>query len=257
MANTSTRHKYYDTLNLIGYGLSKFDKLFINEFGYSTKTKFYEYIVELGIAETTGVVKNRQDLFDGMDADPSRKRKGWWQKGDMYKHRKDYIDSLFGALDVYEFVEIVRLSIAEATNDTSIVQTVRPILRSRYKQLQITGLEAESYFINNYSREGNFVSARLEDARLLGDGYDFQLTTASTIYLAEVKGIHDPHGHIRMTKNEYEKAVEYKEQYALTIISNLIEIPQMTVIYNPVNIIPFEEQKIVSKQIFYRSSVAL
>ena len=181
--NKGNKHQYYNILNLIGYGLSKFDKSFVEVFGFPTKTAFYEYIVELGIAETVGTVKNRQDLFDGMNLDPNRKRKGWWQKGDIYKHRKDSIDSLFGNLNVNEYVEIVRLSISDSINDTSIVQTVQPILRSRYKQLLTTGIEAENYFINNFSKESKFISATLEDARLFGDGYDFQVTTPNNIYL--------------------------------------------------------------------------
>jgi hypothetical protein len=255
MATTANRHKYYETLNLIGYGLSKFDKAFVESFGFPTKTAFYRYVVKTGIAETESVVKNRQDLFDGMIA--GGKRKGWWQKGSVYKHRRDYIDSLFGELNVKEYTEIVRLSIAYAINDTSHTQEIQPILRSRYKQLQTTGLEAENYFMNNYSNERIFASASLEDARLFGDGYDFQITTTNSIYLAEVKGVRELRGHIRMTKIEYEKAVEYTSQYALTIVSNLIEVPKMIVIFDPVSQIKFEKHTITSEQIFYRTTAQL
>ena len=252
MTNSSNRHKYYDTLNLIGYGLSKFDKPFILEFGFLTKSAFYAHIVEIGIAESIGVVKSRQDLFDGMI--DGGKRKGWWQKGNAYKHRKDYIDSLFGELNLVEYANIVKLSISDAKNDDTLAtQTIQPILRSRYKQLQTTGLEAESYFMRNFSHESVFINATLEDARLFGDGYDFQITTADSIYLAEVKGIQEIHGHIRITKKEYEKALEYSSRYALAIISNLIEIPRMTVIYDPISHISFERQIISSEQVFYRT----
>ena len=255
MAKSSNRHKHYDTLNLIGYGLSKFDKLFALEFGFSTKSAFYAHIVEIGIAETIGVVKNRQDLFDGMI--DGGKRKGWWQKGNIYKHRKDYIDSLFGELSLTKYANIVKLSVSDAINDTATIQTIQPILRSRYKQLQTTGLEAESYFMRNYSNESIFACAVLEDARLFGDGYDFQITTADSIYLAEVKGIRERHGHIRVTKVEYEKALEYSSHYALAIISNLIELPRMTIIYDPIRQISFEKQVVSSEQIFYRTKTKL
>ncbi|WP_369912421.1 hypothetical protein [Streptococcus merionis] len=49
------RHKHYELLNLIGYGLAKFDNEFIKEFGYETKTKFYHCFVDLGIIETRSV----------------------------------------------------------------------------------------------------------------------------------------------------------------------------------------------------------
>lgn len=59
-----SKHPHYELLNLIGYSLAKFDDTFIKEFQCSSKSEFYRYIVSLGIAETTGVVKNRMDLFD-------------------------------------------------------------------------------------------------------------------------------------------------------------------------------------------------
>jgi hypothetical protein len=97
---TKNRHEYYEILNLIGYGLSKFNYDFIKTYGFNTKSDFYNYIVKIGIAETVGTVKNRQDLFDGMV--DGGERKGWRQKGPVYKHRKDYIDSLFGNLNYKE-----------------------------------------------------------------------------------------------------------------------------------------------------------
>ena len=71
------KHENYEVLNLIGYGLAKFDINFVKFFGFKTKTAFYEYIVQLGVAETIGTVKNRQDLFDPFF---DNKRRGWWQK---------------------------------------------------------------------------------------------------------------------------------------------------------------------------------
>lgn len=33
--------KYSDLMNLIGYGLAKFDMGFVEEFGFNTRTAFY------------------------------------------------------------------------------------------------------------------------------------------------------------------------------------------------------------------------
>jgi hypothetical protein len=81
------KHKNYEILNLIGYGLAKFDLQFVKEFGFKTKSAFYEYIVSFGIADTVGTVKNRQDLFDPFF---DNQRKGWWQKGNAYIPSKDF-----------------------------------------------------------------------------------------------------------------------------------------------------------------------
>ena len=80
------KHKNYEILNLIGYGLSKFNNDFIKEFWFSTKTAFYNFCVKNNIAETTWTIKNRMDLFDHFF--PENGRKWWWQKGDAYIHRK-------------------------------------------------------------------------------------------------------------------------------------------------------------------------
>ena len=94
-----SKHPHYELLNLIGYGLAKFDDTFIKEFQCSSKSEFYRYIVSLCVAETTGVVKNRMDLFDPYF---DNNRKGWWQKAEVYRFRKDLIDTMFGNEDVQE-----------------------------------------------------------------------------------------------------------------------------------------------------------
>ena len=65
----STRsEKISEVMNLIGYGMAKFDYAFIHEFGFTTKTAFGQYFVDLGLANTWKAVSNRQDSFDPHDA---------------------------------------------------------------------------------------------------------------------------------------------------------------------------------------------
>ena len=104
------KHKNYEILNLIGYGLAKFNEEFIYEFGFKTKSAFYEYCIEIGISETVGTVKNRMDLFDPFFPN---NRQGWHQKGDAYIHRKLLIDSLFGNENVTGYSNIVKLYLKE------------------------------------------------------------------------------------------------------------------------------------------------
>lgn len=107
--------------------------------------------------------------------------------------------------------------------------------------MQETGLEAELYFMNNFNSIEIFRSGVLQDARLFGDGYDFQISTRLTEYLAEVKGIRQNKGKVRLTENEYIKAQEYKHDYILTLVLNLNEIPRFLTIENPVNELRFKE----------------
>lgn len=246
-----TKHENYELLNLIGYGLAKFNISFVKRFGLKTKTAFYESIVQLGIAETTDTVKNRQDLFDPFF---DNGRKGWWQKGNAYLHRKVLIDSFYGSLEVHQFADIIKLYIESEFGTTEEVETiVSPIMKSKYRQLQITGQEAEIFFMNNYQNISTFENGILEDARMFGDGYDFQIQVSDQYFLAEVKGIRTDYGSFRFTKNEFEKANVYKNEYGLVVVSNLIEIPKMTILFDPIEKIRLTKQLINTEQISYYS----
>ena len=242
----SNRHENYEILNLIGYGLAKFDNDFIKEFGFNTKSSFYKFCVEKGVAEKVGVIKNRMDLFDPFFPND---RKGWWQKGNTYIHRKEIIDSLFGNELSKEYVNIVKLYFKNNFEIDDSEFNVQPIIKSRFKKLQETGLEAELYFMNNYKTIDMFRNATLEDARLFGDGYDFQLKTNTDFFLSEVKGIREKRGKFRLTENEYNKALEYKDKYIISLVLNLNQTPTFLNIENPLKNLKFQERIIKSREI--------
>ncbi|WP_395063296.1 DUF3883 domain-containing protein [Flavobacterium sp.] len=246
MKGNSNKHENYEILNLIGYGLSKFNDTFIKEFGFKTKNSFFNFFVQTGIVETGSVIKNRMDLFDPYF--PENGRKGWWQKGDAYIHRKYLIDSLFGNENVKGYSNIVKLYLKENFNLTNLIVEVNPIVKSRFKKLQETGLEAELYFINNYNSIDVFKNGIIEDARLYGDGYDFQVNVNENSFLAEVKGIRAKKGKFRLTENEYSKAREYKNDYIVTLVLNLNDLPTFLTIDNPLKNLKFEEKIIKSKE---------
>ena len=248
---SDNKHENYEILNLIGYGLAKFDMDFVKQFGYQTKTQFYEEMVKRNVGETVGVIKNRQDLFDPFfDND----RKGWWQKGDAYIHRKHFIDSLFGSYDAKGYTDIVKLYLADKFQITDFATAkASPIIKSSFKQLQLTGQEAELYFKENYEQIETFKGGLLDDARLLGDGYDFQIQIETSYFLAEVKGIRKSYGGFRMTEKEFSRADEYKNDYGLIIISNLENVPKMTAVFNPIANIALERYERTTQQISYHS----
>ena len=247
MGNQGLKHQNYEILNLIGYGLSKFNDDFIKEFGFSSKSDFYTYCVENNIARTVGTVKNRMDLFDPFF--PNNERKGWWQKGDTYIHRKHLIDSLFGNENVKGYSNVVKMFLKENYKIKDIFVDVKPIVKSRFKKLQETGLEAELYFMNNYNSIGFFKNGILEDARLFGDGYDFQINVDESSYLAEIKGIRAKKGKFRMTENEYNKALEYKNDYIITLVLNMNDLPTFLTIENPTQNLKFKKEERVPNPI--------
>ncbi len=98
-------------MKLVGYGLSKFNNDFIKQFGFSTKSSFYQFYVSNKIAGTNGTISNRMDLFDPFF--PNNSRKGWWHKSDAYIHRKILIDNLFGNENVEEYANIIKMYIRD------------------------------------------------------------------------------------------------------------------------------------------------
>ena len=128
-----------------------------------------------------------------------------------------------------------------------ILMNMKPIVKSRFKKLQETGLEAEIYFMNNFNQIDKFNSGILEDARLFGDGYDFQISVNDSMYLSEIKGIREKKGKFRLTENEYNKALEYKDDYVVTLILNMNDMPTFLTIENPIKNLKFEEKIITSR----------
>lgn len=242
----NTKHENYEILNLLGYGLSKFNNDFVKEFGFKTKTSFYEYFVSLGICETIGVLKNRMDLFDPFF---DNGRQGWWQKGDAYIHRKIKIDSLFGNANSIEYANIVKFYLWEKYQIQQGENKVKisPLIQSKFYKLQSTGLEAESFFFHNYLTLPFFKNGILEDARLYGDGYDFQITVNEDFFLVEIKGIREKIGKFRLTEKEYHKAKKYQDQYIVCVVFNLSEFPLIKLIQNPLQSLDFTEIKIREK----------
>lgn len=240
------KHKNYEILNLIGYGLSKFNNDFIKEFGFSTNVAFYNFCVANKIADTASTIKNRMDLFDHFF--PENGRKGWWQKGDAYIHRKILIDSLFGDENVAGYANIVKLYMQDSFNIQNLEHRIKPIVTTKFKKLQETGLEAELFFQNNYNSVSIFQGGKIEDARLYGDGYDFQINNNQQSYLAEVKGIREKKGKFRLTKNEYQKAQDYKNDYIIAVVLNLNASPKILAIENPVKNLRFTERVVYSKE---------
>jgi Domain of unknown function (DUF3883) len=246
------RHGNYELLNLLAYGLAKFSKDFVQQFGFSDYTAFYNHLINLGVCDTGSSIRNRRDLIDPFfDND----RVGFVSRGDTYRHRKDSIELLFGKnLDVKTFADIVKLYLVDKFNIGELKEIeASPIIKSKFKQLQETGKEAELYFLSNYQQIQKIEDGLIQDARLFGDGYDFQIEVKSSFYLVEIKGVRSRSGSVRLTNNEFKKAREYRDDYLLVVISNLDSLPKINCIENPVVNLKLTEKEQISNQIYYVS----
>lgn len=247
---TQREERISEVMNLIGYGLAKFDIDFVREFSMPSKSAFARFIVEIGLANTVRSVLNRMDSFDPYF---DNGRRGWFQRNQR-EHIKLFIDSLFGNENAHDFANIVKLYIKFINTDALITtDNVSPITQSRFKQLQETGKEAEFYFLNNFKMIETFADGNIQDARLWGDGYDFQIQCGNTFMLAEVKGLKEKRGGVRMTNNEYQKAQEYRSDYYLIVVSNLLNTPKMSYIQDPTSRIIFQPRYTRTETITYYS----
>ena len=169
-----SRHENYEILNLIGYGLAKFGLDFVRAFGVTTQAAFYNDIMLRGIADSVGTVKNRQDLFDPFF---DSRWKGWWQKGNTYLHRKIFIDSLFADYNANEFADIVKLYIRDKFGMSGEpLFAITPIVKSKFKQLQITGQEAELYFMqtSKLSTHSKTILWKMLDSSAMGTIFKYR-----------------------------------------------------------------------------------
>jgi len=219
--------------------------------GFPTKSALYLHLIQRGVSKTVGTLKNRQDLFNPL---VRGNRTGWWQNGDRYLHRKLLLDSLFGGLDAPSYAAILNNYLsAYFPLATEATTPLSPILTSRFRQLQETGREAELIFMNSYQNFEQFSGGTLEDARLFGDGYDFQVTLARSFMLVDVKGVRTNQGGVRLTEKEYAKASEYKQVYCLAVVSNLVKAPRITLIFNPLSSVSLLKQQVCTEETFYTS----
>lgn len=242
-----------EIMNLIGYGLAKFDTELTSYLGFKSKTDFARFIISRGLASTLRAVFNRQDSFDPYFPNG---RKGWHQRNQR-EHIKLLIDSLFGTLNSQQFANLV-YGLVSSDEDSGVIMPspyITPIDVSRFQKMQETGIQAEYFFMNNYQELPIFSDSRLEDARLWGNGFDFQLTDAvNIINLVEVKGVRTQIGDIRMTDKEHSIARVYKDAFHLVVVANLNHVPYMCCISNPLESLQLTKHYVELKQITYRTS---
>lgn len=243
-----------EVMNLIGYGLAKFDTELTSCLGFKSKSEFARFIVSKGLASTLRAVFNRQDSFDPYFPNG---RKGWHQRNQR-EHIKLLIDGLFGNLNSQQFANLVYGLVNSSEEDGIIIPSphITPMEASRFQKMQETGIQAEYFFMNNYKIVPKFTDSVLEDARLWGNGFDFQLTdTRNLINLVEVKGITSLAGAVRMTEKEYSMAKVYKESFHLVVVANLTGIPNMCCVSNPLETLEFTKHQIELRQIGYNTPV--
>ena len=74
--------------------------------------------------------------------------------------------------------------------------------------------------MNNFNEISYFNNGILEDARLYGDGYDFQINVNESSYLAEVKGIREKKGRFRLTEKDLEEFISSEIKLNMDLLTS-------------------------------------
>ena len=246
-SETGSRHPNYVILNLVGYGLAKFESELTALLGFRSKAEFFRELILRKLARTRGTLKNRQDLFNPLVRGG---KTGWWQNGDRYLHRKTLLDSFVGELDAISYAAMLTKYLrSEFPLPGEAKQLLPPIMKSQFQRLQETGAEAELFFMLNYRQIEQFADSSIADGRQLGDGYDFQLTSGEMYWLVEVKGLRASAGGIRLTEKEFGKAEEFRSRFCLIVVTNLDKRPVISPVFNPLERLNFTRRKTVVEQL--------
>lgn len=167
---------------------------------------------------------------------------------DIANIQKSYVVEISKGINLSQYVIFKKEADINLDFANVLDNIKKPISVTRFQKLQETGIMAEQYFIDNYNKIDIFKGGDIEDARLFGDGYDFQVSLTKNIYLAEVKGIQENSGLFRLTNNEYNRAIEYKNDYIVTLVLNLKSKPRFLTIDNPIKNLIFEKRVYKQKE---------
>lgn len=225
---------------IVAYYLSRFDRDAWKNLGYASFSDAVKNVGRiLGVKSTT--VKNMRDEFDPYHENV---RAGWHQR-QLSGSRRRTMQALQD-LDQYALYEIVEeilknttfresaesedlLSIFSEKSD-AVVRGDIFTLRGR------TGLRAEEYFMEHFSKLSEPYSGSLVDRRQDGIGYDFEIKGVSSTYFIEVKGLSRDVGGILFTDKEWATAKTKKEKYILALVVELGKEPEIFFIEDPASI---------------------
>lgn len=227
---------------IVAYFLSRFDRDGLQRLGYKTFQDAFEAIGErLGVKPKT--ISNMRDEFDPYHYNS---RKGWHQRP-LSPSRVRVLES-FQHMDFSEIFEIVKEIIGNSDFEaTKLGRECSLILQNEqvddsnssddnfsYSPRGRTGQLAEEYFMNYFTKYSKPVSGVLEDKRLDGCGYDFEICRdeISPCFI-EVKGDLGTNAGLLFTSKEWDVAKQARKNYCLCTVRNLAADPTIHFLFDP------------------------
>lgn len=224
---------------IIAYYLSRFDRDAWKSLGYSSFADATQKIGKiLEIKPTT--IKNMRDEFDPYHENA---RAGWHQR-ELRGSRQKTMQALqdLDQHSLYEIViEIIKNPDFRQSAENEDLLSIFSDRKDKPNREQFvfrgrTGIKAEEFFMDYFSKFGKPYPGTLIDRRQDGGGYDFEIKSNEGIYYVEVKGLTGSDGGILFTDKEWTTAKAKKERYILILVSELGGEPVVKTIENPASI---------------------
>lgn len=224
------RQRLLDTSALVvGYAMSRLDKLYLRAFNHRTwRSALDEASQNLGVPSAS--IKNLRDEFDPLHAN---QRRGWHRRP-LRKSRQRVLAELCEVSDIALIELVVRIF----QHDRSVLaEAVLPLAQPRriisnIAERLLTGRRAEEFFLENCTELVGFPSARIIDRREEGCGFDFSVDDQPQTAI-EVKGIKRLRGEVLFTDREWREASLRKDRYLVVVVGNVASDPVARVFRDP------------------------
>lgn len=132
-----------------------------------------------------------------------------------------YADSLLKEVNDYKRKTLDYINNYKEENNTSFI---KKLLVSNAEQRKKIEKAAVDFVTKEYMRRGYRVLSRESE----NCGWDLDANLDKVILKLEVKGL-GGEGTIHITRNEYDKMNQYKDDYRLCIVFNAIKLPQLVI----------------------------
>lgn len=223
---------------IVAYYLSKFDRIAYEQLGFKSIQATHDEVALL-LDVKPNSVKNMRDGFDPIH---DNNRVGWYQRP-LRPSRAKVVD-FFQNLSEEELRDVVfeiltNPSFAASEDFNEIVAQISEREKGhKGKTVFIvrgpTGRKAEELFMGFHEAHAVPEPGELRDARDLGCGYDFALSTDSGLLQIEVKGLDGDSGGLTFTSKEWDTARKQGNKYYLVIVRNVSSEPSFQIIQNPI-----------------------
>lgn len=238
---------------LMGLFISKFGKMALNSFGFTSKQEAYNVFGYATKASPNSIKLYKQEYDpyypNGNQGFAKRKTK---------PHCLELMEK-FDNLSFEEFQCIVNMFVLDQYVDLGDIRKDKRLSKERKFMANriLTGKAAEEYFVLNYQNITPFQNYLLTDTTNMGCGFDYKLSLNYDNYYVEVKGINERQGSILMTEKEYNMAEDLLERYCLFVVSNFKEKPLHQMFFNPIHCgsLLFQRQERQVKQVNYQTNI--